>query len=187
MLKSVGEWTRARSFFEIGTGRGTASYAIALLPHIERVTTLDVIPFEKKLESAIGHRPAFVSNKDIYDLVADDSKEKISFKVRSEEIPAKENIPEEEKFDFCFIDGDHTSPRIILEDFVTCTRVMKNDGVIVWDDYGQPEYSVKTVVDRILEVDPSWNATLVSFRGHLFGAERERDQGIVLMSKGELP
>ena len=63
---------------------------------------------------------------------------------------------------------------------------MSDNAIIIWDDYGQPEYAVKKVVDKILEKDPSWHSVLVEQRGHLFGGRPERHAGMVLMSKREL-
>jgi len=187
LIKSIAEWLGAKRFFEIGTGRGTASYAVSLIPRVENVTTLDITPFDKKMQTAIAHQPATVSNEDIYNLIPGDCKKKIQFKLRHEVLPVKTgSIPEEEKFDFCFIDGNHSDTRVIVEDFVTCTRVLKTGGIIVWDDYGQPQYRVKQVVDKILEHEDSWNAILVEFRGHLFGEKGEENQGIVLMSSAQL-
>jgi predicted O-methyltransferase YrrM len=188
LIKAVAEWLTAERFFEIGTGRGTASYAVSLLESIKNITTLDIVPIEQKMNTAIAHRPAVVSNLDILNLIPWDCKTKIDFKLRKDFLPIRTNsLTEENKFDFCFIDGDHTDKRTIVEDFVNCTRVVKQDGVILWDDYGQPQFRVKEVVDRVLESDSSWNALLVEQRGHLFGKTGEKDVGVVVMSKRRLP
>ena len=42
---------KCESFFEIGTGRGTASYSVALCDTLKRIDTCDIIPFERKQES----------------------------------------------------------------------------------------------------------------------------------------
>ena len=42
-IKAASEYLNASSFFEIGTGRGTASYAVSLNPKIKNITTVDII------------------------------------------------------------------------------------------------------------------------------------------------
>jgi len=184
LIKSVLDRYKAKSFFEIGTGRGTACYAAALLPSVERVLTVDVLPFDQKRNEAIDFKPAYVSNSDLYDLIPYKEKEKISFIERKnmKEILSKTD----EKFDVCFIDGDHTNIKVILEDFFTCQKIMKDNGIIIWDDYDPEKFSVRKVVEKVKERCPEYNTALVEFRGHLFGDKKETNAGIVLMSKREL-
>ena len=47
-IKAFAESIKAKNFFEIGTGRGTASYAISLINNINKVVTVDIIPHNKK-------------------------------------------------------------------------------------------------------------------------------------------
>lgn len=186
LIKAVAEWSKAKSFFEIGTGRGTACYATALVPRIENILTLDILPFDFKRQTAIDYKPAHVSNEDIYNMIPFEQKQKIRFSLRKDVIPVGKKTPDENEYDLCFIDGDHTNSRVIFEDFVNCMRLMSDDGIIIWDDYGQPQYAVKKVVDKILEKDPSWHSVLIEQRGHLFGGDPEKKVGMVLMSKREL-
>ena len=179
-IKAVLEWFGARNFFEIGTGRGTASYAAALIPEIESITTIDIVPFERKTNTAIDFSAAHVSNKDIRDLIPFPEKEKIAFKTRG-------YAAKKDNYDVCFIDGDHDDIKIILEDFIYCRNIMREDGIVIWDDYDETHFSVKKVVDALLEKEKDLQAIWVHTRGHLFGVEPETDAGIVLMRKGELP
>lgn len=178
-IKAVLEWFNARSFFEIGTGRGTASYAAAIIPEIEKITTIDIIPFQQKTNTAVNFQPAFVSNKDIYDLIPFSEKRKILFKTR-------DHVEKQDDFDVCFIDGNHDHTRTILEDLIYCRKVMRDDGIIIWDDYDQTRYSVKKVVDALLEKEEGLQAIWIHTRGHLFGENEETDAGIVLMRKGKI-
>ena len=64
---------------------------------------------------------------------------------------------------------------------------MKEDGLIIWDDYDPHRYSVKKCVDKILQKYPQYNTALVEFRGHLFTDNRvEKDAGIMLMTTQDL-
>ena len=146
-MKALAEHVGAKNFFEVGTGRGTACYAISLLPTVEKIVTIDIIPFEKKYDTAINFKPVHVSNKDLYDLMPFEEKQKISFKGRKnlrEELESGEG-----KYDLCFIDGNHSDPRIIVEDYYYCSKLLKEDGIIVFDDYHPQKFAVKSVVDSI--------------------------------------
>ena len=49
LVKSVARDMKAQKFFEIGTGRGTACYSVALEDTIEEVYTIDIVShFQKK-------------------------------------------------------------------------------------------------------------------------------------------
>ncbi len=181
-IKSVVDWIAAENFFEIGTGRGTASHAASLNPSVKRVFTMDIRPYTQKYNYAIGYKQSYVSNEDLYNMIPGEHKSKIEYKDISE-ISDSYNT----KFDVCFIDGNHSDYNIIMEDFEKCLRVIKDDGIIVWDDYDPNKFAVKSVVDDILKKQPEYNAILVPFRGHLFGnANKEMGAGEVIMSRRKL-
>jgi len=182
LVKSVANHIGASSFFEIGTGRGTACYSVALEKTVDEIVTVDIISHYERREEAIAYMPAQVSNHDLYQLVEGKEKEKISFKHRSE-IPfiIQEH---EENFDLAFIDGDHTSTRIIREDFEICDRLVRDGGVILFDDYHPSKFAVKKIVDDVLANNPSYEAELICFHGHLFDKDRQaEDNGIVIVRK----
>ena len=185
-MKALAEHVGAKNFFEIGTGRGTACYAISLLPTIEKIVTIDIIPFEKKYDTAINFKPAHVSNKDLYDFIPFKEKQKISFKGREglrEELELGEG-----KYDLCFIDGNHSDPRIIVEDYYYCSKLLKEDGIIVFDDYHPQKFAVKSVVDRIASKNDDGLKFYLSINsGHLFpGATAAKDYGMVIVTKRDL-
>lgn len=183
LIKSIVEKYMAKTFFEIGTGRGTTSYAVSSIPEIEEIHTLDIIPFHKKMNTAIGYSPALASNKDLYDLISIEGKSKINFHQGTSN---NFDIPSDNKMDICFIDGNHSDPEIIIKDFLLCQKMMKSKGWIIWDDYSPTEHKVKSVVDVILRRYPETSATLIEFRGHLFDTQRkEKKSGIVLMKMGD--
>ena len=180
LIKAIAQNLKAKSFFEIGTGRGTACYATALEPTIENITTIDVMSFYDKMKTAIGHRPAEVSNHDIFQLIPFEEKEKIDFKHRSELIYQLDEL--EDQFDFAFIDGDHDNALIIEEDYNICKRVVKDGAPIIFDDYHPDKFTVKSVVDKIIADDPNLEAILLPFAGHLFDEPRKADNfGIMII------
>lgn len=185
LIKALAEYNKANAFFEIGTGRGTACYALSLLPRIQKIVTVDILPFKQKMNTAIGYRPAFVSNSDIYDMIPYADKWKIQFYQRSQ---IKDILQYNKKaFDLCFIDGDHTNPEIIQEDFKISKELMKDNGMIVFDDYHLSRFAVKDVVDNVLRENPEYEAAFIKFHGHLFAEENKVDNyGVVVMKKGGL-
>ena len=188
LIKAIAEWSKAKNFFEIGTGRGTAAYAVSLVPAIEQIYTLDIIPFDQKMNTAIDYQAATVSNSDLYNMIPFEEKQKIIFQQRRGTTGewGMTNLPDGTLFDVSFIDGNHSDPSIIIQDFLLCQKVMKPNGWIIWDDYSPREHQVKPVVDATLKRYPNTTATLIEFRGHLFDQQhKERDSGVVLMKLGE--
>ena len=57
----------------------------------------------------------------------------------------KNNIDENYSFDICHIDGGHT-PDIFIHDYENSKKIIKNDGLIVFDDYNF--YDIKNYIDN---------------------------------------
>lgn len=181
-VKSVAKSIGATKFFEIGTGRGTACYAVALEDTVEEVVTVDIISHYQKKREAIGYKEAIVSNADIYDMIEYSEKEKIKFKHVSEVPFFIEEM--EGQFDLAFIDGDHTDVDVIMNDFNIANKLVRDGGIILFDDYHPTKFSVKKVVDQVLADNPAFESELVCFHGHLFDEDRKvSDTGIVVVTK----
>ena len=178
-VKAVAEHLNASNLFEIGTGRGTASYAVSLIPTIKEITTVDRVPFDEKFNTAINYEPALASNKDIFDLVKFKEKEKINFKHVSDYQMITSLYSD--CYDLCFIDGCHEQFDVIKKDFEICLQLIKNEGYIIWDDYDPNMFEVKPVVDEVSS-KYDFDCELIEFRGHLFGNKNpEKNAGEVLM------
>ena len=183
ILKALAEKMSVVNFFEIGTGRGTASYSVALVPSVKEVITIDIIPYTTKLSTAIGNKKVVVSNKDIFKMIKYKEKSKIKFKERKP-FWRKESEQYKNYFDLCFVDGEHSKEDVILSDYEMCKKVLKPKGIILFDDYN-PKFPIKNLVDKILEAE-NLDAILVEFHGHLFGGEPEKDSGLVIIKEGKL-
>jgi len=183
-IKAVAEWANCKSFFEIGTGRGTACYAVSLIENIQKLNTVDIIPFTVKRNEAIGYDPALVSNEDLYKMIPYDQKSKIEFYHR-DNISAIKDMSGA-GFDLFFIDGDHTNPLTIMQDFQTCKEMSHDNSLIIWDDYEPEKFAVKRVIEEVQRKFPEYKTMLIESRGHLFqGRDPERGAGMVLMKKGD--
>lgn len=180
LMKAVAENLRVCNFFEIGTGRGTSSYAISLLTNVEKIVTVDIVPHDQKKYEAINFKPALVSNADLFEFINFKQKEKIQFKHVSD----YENILKEstDSFDLCFIDGNHSDYDVIKSDFDICHKLIKDQGIIVWDDYVPGKFTVTNVVEDVIR-EHGFESTLIQCAGHLFKNDQppEKDRGIVLM------
>ena len=182
LVKAIANNISASNFFEIGTGRGTACYAVALEESIEEIVTIDIVSHFQKKNEAIGYRAAVVSNHDLYEMIPFEQKEKIKFKHTSE-VPFFIDEMEDE-FDLAFIDGNHTDEFIIENDFNICNKLVRDGGVILFDDYHPEKFTVKKVADKILQENPEFKAELICFHGHLFDQERKvEDYGILVVTK----
>lgn len=182
-IKSVAEWANCKSFFEIGTGRGTACYAVSLIDSIQKLSTVDIVPFTTKRNEAIGYDPAFVSNEDLYQMIPYSQKSKIKFCHRDNIDTIKSD--NSAGFDLFFIDGDHTNPITIMQDFQICKEMSHDNSLIIWDDYEPEKFAVKRVIKEVQRIYPEYETMLVESRGHLFrDKEPESGAGMVLMKKG---
>jgi len=182
LVKAVANHIKAEKFFEIGTGRGTACYSVALEDTVEEIVTIDIVSHFQKKREAIGYKEAIVSNDDIYQMIPFAEKHKIKFKHVSE-VPFFEDELEDE-FDLAFIDGNHTDIEVIENDFRIANKLVRDGGVILFDDYHPTKFAVKQVVDKILAENANFEAELVCFHGHLFDEERKVDDtGIVVVKK----
>jgi len=167
------------NFFEIGTGRGTASYAVSLIPEVKNVTTVDIIPHDQKQETSINYKPTLASNKDIYEMIPFPEKEKINFCHTNDYESILKNY--NSFFDVAFIDGCHENYDIIMNDFVITSQVIKNGGWIIWDDYDPNKFEVKKVADEVLK-NHKFDCELIEFRGHLFKDKpQEKNAGELVM------
>jgi len=185
LIKAIAEWRLASSFFEIGTGRGTACYAMALVPGMATIDTVDILDFDRKFQTAIGFEPASVSLSDIRDMIPFTEKSKVRFHTRRELPQLAASL--RQSVDLCFIDGDHTDRRIITEDYRACLEVVKEGGLILWDDYDPDNFAVKPVVDDLLRSHPEYDAILIEQRGHLFTDKPpEKERGVVIMQRGPI-
>lgn len=185
LIKAIAEWANIQSFFEIGTGRGTACYAVSLIPNVNSIHTVDILNFNQKFSTAIGYKPANVSLADIKNMIPFEEKNKVSFHHRNEFPLLRKQF--KNQFDLAFIDGDHTNRAVILEDYAVCQDVLKKDGIILWDDWDPDRFAVKGIVEDILKGDSSLDAVLIEQRGHLFPDKpAEKDKGVVLMKKGKI-
>jgi hypothetical protein len=93
LVKAIAEWINAQNFFEIGTGRGTACYAVSLIPYIKDIHTVDILQFKQKFSTAIGYKPANVSLSDIRNLIPFPEKSKVSFHHRKETPSLQKQFP----------------------------------------------------------------------------------------------
>ena len=185
VLKAIAKHFGSSNFFEIGTGRGTGSYAVATSENVKKISTVDIIPYGYKRPEAIGYDAAYVSNADLYQMVKSPGKEKISFYERSQYSEVLQNKPEE-GYDLFFIDGNHTDFNVIAEDFMMCKLLFGKDPVIIWDDFYPDKFAIKDVVATVLEQNADFKAFLVSTRGHIFkNKEPEKGSGMVVMLKKE--
>tara|TARA_Y100000034_G_scaffold6291_2_gene6915 strand:+ start:1698 stop:2402 length:705 start_codon:yes stop_codon:yes gene_type:complete len=182
LVKAIAQSIEATDFFEIGTGRGTASYAVSLLESLERVMTIDIISFHEKRHTAIGYEAAHVSNHDLYEMIPYPEKEKIEFKHLSELSRVfNQNSGE---FDLAFIDGNHTDFDVIMNDFAICNHLVRPGGLILFDDYHPDKFAVKAAADKVLQDNPQYTAELICFHGHLFEQSRAAtDNGILMVTR----
>jgi len=185
VLYNVAKKYKCKNMLEIGTGRGTGSYSVSLLEHVKRVDTFDIIEHTKKVPMAVNFKSFYGSNKDLYNMIKYEEKGKINFKHINElnSIYLKNN---ENKFDMAFIDGNHTNYNIIMNDFKNCLKLTNDEGIIVFDDYGN--FPVVTrVVNDIMEKYSDFKYIMVPFRGHYFKewskGEEEKGSGEVLCFK----
>lgn len=189
LLKSIVNMLKAENFFEIGTGRGTGSYSVALEKSIKFIATLDKIPHFFRQKTAIEYRPIKISQKGIHDLIKFEEKNKIKFyhNIRK---PKLRKVYKN-KFDVAFIDGNHTDKKIISNDLKLSLSLLKKNGILIFDDYEKDigksrKFAVGSVVDEFLNQN-NFYSYLIEFRGHIFDkSNKEKNNGILVISPFEI-
>ena len=166
LLYYVSKMCKANNILEIGTGRGTGSYSFSLDNNSKTIHTFDIVPFTKKVHTAVNFKPFYGSNKDLYDLIPYSEKEKIQFK-HINELNDEYKKDYKNFFDLAFIDGNHDNYNIIMNDFHNCNFLTNENGVIIFDDYGNFPV-VTNVINNIVENNPEFKFIKIPFRGHLF-------------------
>lgn len=179
LVKAIAQNIKAEKVFEIGTGRGTACYSLALEESITEICTTDIIDNDKKYDTSISYRPATASNTDIFEMVKYKEKNKIKMLHRTELYPIIDSL--EGQYDLAFIDGEHNVASIIWDDYHDCVKLLKPGGIILFDDYNTTKFEVKGVVDKILEQNPEYKAELVYFSGHIFEQEKRLLTGGIMV------
>ena len=181
ILKALADKFECSNMFEVGTGRGTACLMVSLCESIKEIKTIDILWKNQKRKTAIGHKERNVSNEEILDLTPIQTKHKIELLHRSE-LPKLTG----ESFDLFFIDGEHDKEDIIWEDYRVCKSLSNSKSIFVFDDYDPQRYSVKKVVDKIIETEHFYSY-LIPFRGYLFPNKLpEKDSGLVVLSKEKI-
>ena len=189
LIKSIVSKLKAENFFEIGTGRGTGSYSVALEESINFVATLDRIPHFFKQDTAIEFKPIKISQKGIHHMIKFKEKNKIKF-YHNIQKPYLRTVYKN-KFDVAFIDGNHTDKEIINSDINLSLRLLKKNGVLLFDDYEKDigksrKFSVGSVVDEFLYQN-DYYSYLIEFRGHLFDkSNKEKNAGVLVVSPFKL-
>ena len=189
LIKAIANKVNADSFFEIGTGRGTGSYSVALENCVKFIATLDRIPHFIRQDTAIEYKPIKISQRNLHKMISFKDKEKIKFFHNIQKPYLKTFY--KDKFDVAFIDGNHTDTRIINNDIDLCLKLLKKEGLIIFDDYEsdintQRKFKVGEVVDEFLN-QHDFYSYLIEFRGHLFNqSKKEKNAGVMVVSPYEL-
>ena len=189
LIKSIVNKLKAENFFEIGTGRGTGSYSVALEKSVNFIATLDKIPHFFKQDTAIEFKPIKISQKGIHDLIKFKEKNKIKF-YQNIQKPYLKTVYKN-KFDVAFIDGNHTDKKIINSDINLSLRLLKRNGVLLFDDYEKDigksrKFAVGSVADEFLNQN-NFYSYLIEFRGHLFDkSNKEKNAGVLVVSPFEI-
>jgi len=185
LIKAIAQYKKSTNLFEIGSGRGTAAFAVSLENSIQEVISIDILRPNIPRFIYVNYKKKFISLNKLKKLVPFPQTNKIIFKHISE----TNNLIEKYKgsIDLVFIDGNHTDIEIINNDINIALKLLSKNGVIIFDDYDFKEFSVKKVVDNFLQTNPDFDALFIQFRGHLFDLEnKELTGGIVLVSKKKL-
>lgn len=185
LLYYIADKLNIQNFIEIGTGRGTTSYSIALKDTVKEIHTFDIIPFNQKMNSAIKFKQSYISNMDIYNLIPYNEKNKIKF-YNINELNNNYKKIYHKKFDLAFIDGNHDNYNIIMNDFLNCNSLTTDNAVIIFDDY--MNFPVVTnVVNDIIKKYKDYKYILIPFRGHLFMKDKkDNSSGELLLFKNPI-
>jgi predicted O-methyltransferase YrrM len=179
LLHAIALNKQCTNFVEIGTGRGTACYAVSMINTVKKIFTYDIVNFKEKKTHAINYKNELISNEDIYNRINLPTKRKISFN----NISNPNYKIDHKDFDIAFIDGNHTDHETITKDFDRCLDALTRPSLILFDDYHPDHFVVNEVVDDIVSSN-GYNTNLITFHGHLFpplNQEKVKDHGLIIM------
>lgn len=183
LINALCKYYNIEKYIEIGTGRGTSAYSTCILDNIIQVDTLDILNFNDKNNWAINFIPySNISLQNLYNLLPFNEKSKINFHCSNSK-NFDYNIFEE-NYGAAFIDGCHDNYDIIMNDFIQCNKLVKDNGIIIMDDYGLFQTVTNVINDIYDKYKDKYKFTLIEFRGHLFDQnKKEKNKGIVLIEK----
>lgn len=143
----------AKEVFEFGTFKGRTTYNLALnLPNEGHVYTLD-LPSKQAIASKVQkNEMQYMNELGIH-------KERVGEVFKNSELREKitsllgnsktfDFSPYFNRMDLIFIDGGHALD-VITRDTENAFKMLKNKGIIVWDDYGYVYPDVKRFLDRL--------------------------------------
>lgn len=156
----LGPWAgkAGLKFLEIGVleGRATLWLLSNILTHPRaRIVCMDT--FEGSMEHQPGAARSLDRLDNLYERFLSNIspyKEKVRVKIgMSQELLRKERL---HSFDFVYVDGSHRSPDV-LEDAVLAWRLLKPEGILVFDDYEWDIYpgtlnNPRAGIDAFLEI-----------------------------------
>lgn len=140
---------------------------------VEKVVTIDIIPFDKKRDTFVNFKPECVSNSDLYDRIPYPEKSKITYLNNTAFTLDVKNY--ENQFDLVFIDGNHKVDQYIIKDFEVAEKLLKKGGIIIMDDYG-PAWAVTRIVDNLIITRKDLKFTLIKVM-------KNKNYGHVLIEK----
>jgi len=158
------------NYLEFGTGRLCSSFAVANLPNVKSVLSVDINPFytNEGYKFGRGNRPLhkferygapkvgspdseWETKSDIFKRLSEviDGHHKITYwdKKNTHKMSTKD-FKGVGPFDVIYIDGDHSKEGVI-NDWNLAKKIIKPDGLIIFDDWG--DSNCKPVRDGIKE------------------------------------
>jgi hypothetical protein len=124
------------SYLEIGSHLGGSIQPHLIDPKCEKIYSIDSRPFQQPDDRKPGHLCTYVDNSTsrMLNLLSDVDKNGVA-KIQCFDSDASEIDPNEvyPKPQMIFIDGEHTK-RAVLSDFEFCSKVVSNDGAILFHD-----------------------------------------------------
>jgi predicted O-methyltransferase YrrM len=142
------------NFLEIGSFQGRSTVWLLeniLTNSISKITCIDT--FEGSIEHTINYQEHIKNLYDVFKHNISDFKDKVIIKKNKSQIVLRQL---EDSYDFIYIDGDHKASSV-LEDAVLSFPLLKNGGIMIFDDYLWFEMknhidNPKCAIDAFLEI-----------------------------------
>ena len=147
------------SAIEIGGWKGSSSYLIASVCKEKNAILYELDTFagvedacsrKNQADNLNGYFEA-ITNPDFWKIFKENLKGLPVALLKGDSKITIKSIPDG-MIDFAFIDGNHDSPAVD-EDIMNCLKKVRIGGVITGHDYGNPDTTVHTAVDRIFGKD----------------------------------
>jgi len=143
------KYFKLNKILEIGFRQGKSFGAmIEATNDVGDLTAVDIV-MDRTLYDKIYHCSSIINNK----------------KINLVTMPSSDFVDHPASYDFINVDGDHTMPQV-LDDIIMSSKLIKQNGIIMVDDYRVPDVNI--AIDKFLTLNTDFVPFLIDEQAIFF-------------------